>query len=123
MITHVRSTGIAVSDVDKAIDFYVNKLGFELHGDMPMGGGLRWVEVAPPGAQTMLILTKGFADAEERLGKFTSLVFEADDIDATYERLRERGVQFTEPPTAQPWGRKQAQFVDQDGNGYVLVGD
>ena len=44
------------------------------------------------------------------------------DAQATYENLRDRGVTFSEPPTAQPWGMIQALFEDQDGNGYVLVG-
>ncbi len=122
MIAYVRSTGITVSDQDKAIDFYVNKLGFELRSDLPMGEGMRWVEVAPPGAQTLLILMKGYGETEGRLGKFANIVFEADDIQATYETLKDRGVHFTEPPTSQSWGRKQALFVDQDGNGFVLVG-
>ena len=40
-----------------------------------------------------------------------------------YETLKGRDVHFTEPPTPQPWGRKQALFDDQDGNGFVLVGN
>ncbi len=122
MITHVRTTSVPVRDQDKALDFYVNKLGFEKRSDQPMGEGLRWVEVVPPGAQTGLVLTKGYASAEENVGKFTGLVLAADDIQSTYEMLRDRGVHFTEPPATQPWGMKQALFEDQDGNGFVLVG-
>jgi predicted enzyme related to lactoylglutathione lyase len=123
MITHVRTAGVAVSDEDRAIDFSVNKLRFEKRVDVPMGEGYYWIEVAPQRAQTVVILTRGYAGSEERLGKFAHIVFKADDIDATYETLRSRGVEFTEPPTAQPWGRKPALFVDQDGNTFVLVSE
>jgi lactoylglutathione lyase len=59
-ITRVKSTTINVTDPDKAIDFYTNKLGFELRSDQPFGEGMRWIEVAPPGAQTVIILATGF---------------------------------------------------------------
>ena len=123
MITHVQSVTVFVSDQDKAIDFYVNKLGFELRSDTPMGENMRWVTVAPPGAPTEIVLAKGYGDwSEEQVGKFSRIVFNAEDIEATYEVLRDRGVQFSEPPTAQPWGMTQALFADQDNNGYVMVG-
>lgn len=100
-----------------------NKLGFALRSDNPMGEELRWLEVAPQGAQTGIVLAKGYGGwAPERVGTFTGLVVSTDDIQATYEDLKGRGVEFSEPPTQQPWGMMQALFADQDGNGYVLVG-
>ena len=54
-------------------------------------------------------------------GTFSGVVFECDDIRTTYEELRDRGVEFTEEPTLQSWGGIQAQFKEQDGNGFVLV--
>ena len=122
MITQIAVTGVFVNNEDEAIDFYVNKLGFEKRADMPMGDGLRWIEVAPPGAATRLVLTRGFGGwSPERVGQFAGIAFEPDDFKATYQDLSARGVTFTEPPTAMPWGT-QAQFVDQDGNGFMLVG-
>ncbi|HBY94278.1 MAG: VOC family protein [Ardenticatenaceae bacterium] len=124
MITRVRSVTVYVSDQDKALDFYVNKLGFEKLSDSRFGPEYRWIEVAPPGAETVVILAKGYGDwSEERVGQFAGIVFEADDIQATYETLRDRGVHFTEPPERQPWGMMQAIFGDQDGNTFVLVGE
>ena len=55
MITNIAVTGVFVSDEDKALDFYVNKLGFEKRADEPMGDGMRWIEVAPPGAVTRIV--------------------------------------------------------------------
>ena len=122
MIRHLASTGISVSDQDKARDFYTSKLGFEVREDAPMGDGLRFLVVAPPGAETGIILQYGYGSyAAERIGMFTGIVLATDDIQATYTELRDRGVRFSEPPTAQPWGMLQALFEDQDGNGYVLV--
>jgi catechol 2,3-dioxygenase-like lactoylglutathione lyase family enzyme len=119
-ITHIKTTTVAISDEEAAIDFYVNKLGFELRRDEPMGP-MRWIEVAPPGGQTVIVLARGYGHDADRVGTFSGLVLEADDIQATYEQLRDKGVNFSEGPTMQPWGGIQALFADQDGNGYVLV--
>ena len=108
MITRVSSVGIRAGDQDRAVDFYVGKLGFQKRRDVPMGRDGRWIEVAPPGAETALVpFTPG-------------LVFACDDIQATYEELRRRGVEFTEAPTSHPWGH-WAQFRDPDGNEHALI--
>jgi catechol 2,3-dioxygenase-like lactoylglutathione lyase family enzyme len=125
-ITNISITSVYVSDQDKAVDFYVNKLGFEKARDDKFdygdGSDLRWIEVVPPGAETRIVLVKGFADwSEDKLGKNTGLAFNTTDTYATCEELKARGVEFTEDPNPQPWGI-QAQIKDQDGNGIVLVG-
>src|SRR5260370_7603198 len=56
MFTKIGTISVGVSDQDKALDFYVNKLGFEKIDDQPMSETERWLEVAPPGAQTHIIL-------------------------------------------------------------------
>ena len=56
MFTKIGTISIGVSDQDKALDFYVNKLGFEKIDDQPMSETERWLEVAPPGAQTHIML-------------------------------------------------------------------
>jgi catechol 2,3-dioxygenase-like lactoylglutathione lyase family enzyme len=125
-IAHIRSATIPVTDSDKAIDFYVNKLGLELRSDEPFMGGeqtsLRWVEVAPRGAQTVLILAHGYGRDADQIGKFAGIVLAVEDIYATCEQLRSRGVDFVEEPTEQPWGMIQAIIHDQDNNSLVLVG-
>lgn len=113
MITHISLTTVYVSDQQKALDFYANMLGFEVRADDTMGD-MRWIQVAPRGAQTSLVLAHGDGGTTAKLG------LDADDIEATYRELSGRGVIFTESPNRQPWGI-QAQFVDQDGNEYVLV--
>jgi lactoylglutathione lyase len=123
MITNLESVTIYVSDQDQALDFYVNKLGFEKRADRPIGPGMRWITVAPPGGKTEIVLAKGFGGwSAEKVGEFSRIVLSMTNAQATYETLRDRGVTFSEPPTTQPWGMIQALFEDQDGNGYVLVG-
>ena len=122
MLKNILTVGIYISDPDQAIDFYVSKLGFEKRNDVPMGEGMRWIEVAPPGAQTAIVLAKGYGPDQDRIGKFTGYIFATDDIQTTYETLKSRGVHFTEPPRVESWG-KWAQFVDQDGNEFGLKAD
>ncbi|HZU13657.1 MAG TPA: VOC family protein [Chloroflexota bacterium] len=119
MITGIRSATVPVRDQQQALDFYTSILGFEKRADAPMDGA-RWIEVAPPGAASVLILFTP-PDWESRIGTGTGIVLTADDIDATYEELQSKGVTFTQPPEEQPWGGKLAQFEDMDGNGFVLV--
>jgi catechol 2,3-dioxygenase-like lactoylglutathione lyase family enzyme len=123
VITAIQVVTVYVSDKDKALDFYVDKLGFEKRSDTPFGQGMRWLEVAPSGGHTTITLAKGYGgdDGQARVGTFTGIVFDVEDIQGTYETLRSRGVQFTEVPAMQPWGMYQAQFVDVDNNGYVMV--
>ena len=119
MITKARTVGVYVSDQDRALDFYVDKLGFEKRTDEPMGPEARWIEVAPAGAETVLVLFTS-PGQEDRIGTFSNVVFECDDIEATYRELRGRGVEFTEEPSEQPWGM-WAQFKDVDGNEFGLI--
>jgi catechol 2,3-dioxygenase-like lactoylglutathione lyase family enzyme len=114
-ITHIGTVGIYVGDLDTSIDFYVNKLGFELRIDADMGE-TRWVEVAPPNAETSLVLTYGYAGWEpELVGKFSLVTYRCNDAQATYEQLRARGVEFAEPPAKQPWGPVAMFTTDPDG--------
>lgn len=122
-ISKLQFTTVYVSDQDAALDFYVNKLGFQVAEDSTFAPGMRFLAVVPPGAQTGIVLFKPHeADSPEMafVGTFSGIVVTADDVQATYQELADRGVYFTEPPTRQPWGGVQAQFNDQDGNRFVL---
>jgi len=120
MITHLKLVGIYVHDQEKALDFYANKLGFEVLANEPYGDGARWIEVAPRGAQTRLALSRPPAGMEGRIGTFSQIIFTCENVRATYEEMRSRGVTFTQEPDEQPWGT-HAQFVDPDGNSFVLA--
>jgi catechol 2,3-dioxygenase-like lactoylglutathione lyase family enzyme len=82
---------VPVSDQERAIDFYVDKLGFEKRADVPFGNGYRWVEVAPPGADTTIAIVppppgKPTGNVETGIGLAT------DDIDGVHADLKARGV-------------------------------
>ena len=117
-ITNVKLVGVCVRDSEKARDFYRDKLGFEVRADQPMGPGARWVEVGPRGAQTGLALFTP-PGLESRIGTFSMVFFVCNDVRATYEVLRSRGVQFTREPEEHESG-VSASFVDLDGNEFVL---
>ena len=118
MITQLKFVSIPVSDQDRALAFYTDKLGFEIATDQPMGPGKRWIElrVAHSGTRVVLFTMDG---QEDRIGSFFNGAFACDNVEATYRQLSARGVEFTEPPTVQPWG-SFAKFKDPDGNTFVL---
>ena len=121
MLTAVRSVGIYVGDQDRAKRFWTDTLGFDLVQDTPMGddpGAGRWLEVAPPDRNVLLILYTPPGD-EGLVGRFSNVLFDCDDIQATHKELAGRGVEFTEEPTRQFWGW-WAVFKDPDGNTYGL---
>jgi catechol 2,3-dioxygenase-like lactoylglutathione lyase family enzyme len=121
MLTAVRSVGIYVGDQDRAKEFFTKTLGFGLVQDTPMGDGpeaARWIEVAPPDRNVILVLFTPEVD-QGRVGTFSNVLFECDDIQATHRQLAGRGVEFTEEPSRQFWGW-WAVFKDPDGNSYGL---
>jgi len=117
-ITHLQIVSVPVSDQDRARVFYVDTLGFELRADNPMGPGQRWVQVAPPGAQTGLTLVTWFESMPA--GSLKGLVLECDDILATHKELAKRGIAFSGPITQESWGI-YAAFDDPDGNAWVQM--
>lgn len=121
MISGVRSVGIYVGDQDRAKQFWTETLGFDLLQDTPMGegaGAARWIEVAPPDRRVVLVL---FTPDEhrDRIGTFSSVLFECDDVQRTYQELSAKGVEFPDPPRQEFWGW-WAMFKDPDGNTYGL---
>lgn len=120
MITRIQVTTVYVSDQDKALDFYTDVLGMSKRVDMPLGPGFRWVEVAPDGAETSINLSVP-TDSARKPGGFTGFIFNTDDVDAFYQAMKAKGVNFAQPPQAQPWGGIQATFSDPDGNTFLIA--
>lgn len=121
MIKQIATVDVFVRDQDQAVDFYVNKLGFELRRDDAMGP-LRWIEVAPPGGQTTIVLaTVDYpVGSEEKIGGFTDIQLITDDLETTHKELTSRGVKFSTEPEDQFWAWHSA-FVDPDGNEFFLI--
>jgi catechol 2,3-dioxygenase-like lactoylglutathione lyase family enzyme len=93
--THIDRIGtviIPVADQDRAIEFYVGKLGMELRSDVPFGGGYRWVEVAPAGAVTTIALAPPPPQGPEPGGAQTGIALHTDDVEADHADFKDRGV-------------------------------
>jgi lactoylglutathione lyase len=117
-INGIRTIGVPVSDQDRALDFYVGTLGFEKRLDAELGGGRRWIEVAPPGEATTVALVRAHDGLPA--GVETGIRFVAADAEAVHADLRASGVDVDEvlrwPGVPPMFG-----FRDADGNGMELV--
>lgn len=109
MEVRVGYVNVFVSDFDRAVAFYRDTLGLPLRF---ADGGHGYASFDTRGA--------GLALAREgepgQSGRFTGIGIVVDDVDATFEAWKERGVNFTMPPTRQPWGGTLALFEDSEGN-------
>jgi len=117
-ITGVHTIGIPVSDQDRALGFYVGTLGFEKRLDADMGGGRRWIEVAPPGAAITVALVRSRDGLPT--GVETGIRFLARDADALHADLRAGGVDVDEV-LRWPGVPPMFAFRDADGNGMEIV--
>jgi catechol 2,3-dioxygenase-like lactoylglutathione lyase family enzyme len=127
---HLELVSVIVGEYDEAIEFFVDRLGFELVEDSPAltndGRPKRWVVVRPPGADTGLLLARADGDAQRdavgaQFAGRVGLFLRVDDFAAAYERMRAAGVEFLSPPRTEPYGRV-AVFADVAGNRWDLLG-
>jgi predicted enzyme related to lactoylglutathione lyase len=111
---------LVVDDLERAIEFYTKKLGWEKTMDAPMGEGMRWVTVAPPGAKTSFTLSPSSSGwSPGKSGGPSGVIMEVDDVYETDKRLKEIGVEVTDGPRTEPWGG-WAMFKDSEGNEHGL---
>ena len=127
----VQVVGVYVRDQDEAVAFYVDKLGFRIHTDV-RNGDYRWLTVQHPDQPSFQlglfvpgppVLDPATAQAAQALvakGAMPPLVLSVDDCRATYARLRERGVEFTQEPIER-YGNVDAGFRDPAGNGWKMI--
>jgi predicted enzyme related to lactoylglutathione lyase len=115
---YVAIVSVPVSDQERAKDFYLNALGFELVSDETMGEQ-RWIEVKPAGAETAPTLVAGSSTQPAGV-PFATLA--CDNADESFEALKAKGVNFQGEPETAFWGR-YVQFADPDGNSWVLVSE
>ncbi|MGO9007301.1 MAG: VOC family protein [Beijerinckiaceae bacterium] len=118
-IEFVRTVAIYVADQERSIRFFTEVLGLEVKSDIAMGPGGRWVQVAPPGAQTQLVIfPRAMMPNWSELK--ASIVFKCADTHRATEELKAKGVKFVMDPTKMLWGTF-ATFEDIDGNQFFLV--
>ena len=112
-VTRIGTVLVPVKDQDAALAFFTEMLGFEVRIDGEFGGGERWIEVAPPGAETSIALVDSHA---------SEVSFATDDAEAAHAELKARGVDVDDevlllgervPP--------MFSFRDPDGNSYRVV--
>jgi predicted enzyme related to lactoylglutathione lyase len=129
MLTSLTNVNVWVHDQDEALAFYTEKLGMEVRQDVtvPEMGNFRWLTVGVPGQDVGLALlaipgapvfddeTRARLQEVVAKGAAGGLFFATDDCKASYEELKSRGVEFSQPPTEQPYGI-DAGFRDPSGN-------
>jgi predicted enzyme related to lactoylglutathione lyase len=119
MITHVKFVSIPTRDQERAVRFWTEQVGFSLLTDQPFDEEQRWIELSVRGSDTRVVLFKPPSTDEDLIGRFFYGALACDDVEATYRQLSERGVEFSEMPSREPWG-SFAKFRDPDGNEFVL---
>ncbi len=133
MITRLSHATIYVTDQDKALDFYTNKLGLQVKSDFTIHNGFRWVTVGSklqPDLEIILYAVGPGGMMDEAIanhlravldkGLMGAGVLEADDCVKTYEELKKKGVEFTSAPQERPYGI-EAIFKDGCGNWFSLT--
>jgi catechol 2,3-dioxygenase-like lactoylglutathione lyase family enzyme len=131
MIGKLTHTTIWVLDQDEALDFYTEKLGFEVNTDATMDD-FRWLTVNPPGQpeHELILLEPGPPMMDEESaeqvkalvakGFLGAAAFETSDCRDTYAQLSGRGVTFLSEPTERPWGT-EATLRDNSGNWFSVT--
>ena len=124
-----------VHDQDEALAFYTEKLGMEVRADvtLPEMGDFRWLTVGPPGQEDVSITLMAIPGPPVMDGEtaeqvrdlmskgFAGTIFlTTDDVQASYEELKGRGVEFTETPEERPYGIDSG-FRDPSGNSFRLT--
>lgn len=126
MSQFISAVSVVVPDYDEAIDFYVDKLGFDLIEDTDMGNGKRWVLVAPQGSkEARLLLAKASgAEQQKAIGNQTGgrvfLFLQTDDFTRDHGTMTKAGVRFLEEPRHETYGTV-AVFEDPFGNKWDLL--
>ncbi|HEY0754135.1 MAG TPA: VOC family protein [Ktedonobacteraceae bacterium] len=110
---------VPVSDVDRAMAFYVEKVGFHADHDVQPGNGMRVVQLTPPGSACSIVIGTGMGEISAmRPGTVKGLHLVVADIHQIRATLADRGVAVSE--VADMGGVKYAYFSDPDGNSWAL---
>ena len=122
----IATIALVVADYDDAITFYCDTLGFDLVGDTDMGGGKRWVVVAPPGRSgAQLLLAKAEGESQRAAignqgGGRVMFFLETNNFPRDHAAMIEQGVKFLEEPRNEAYG-SVAVFQDLYGNKWDLI--
>jgi catechol 2,3-dioxygenase-like lactoylglutathione lyase family enzyme len=123
---HLGALALIVADYDEAIAWYTRALRFEVVEDTDLGGGKRWVLLAPPGShETRLLLAQAQGNEQascigNQTGGRVFLFLHTDDFQRDWHRMRAAGVSFREEPREETYGTV-AVFEDLYGNAWDLL--
>jgi catechol 2,3-dioxygenase-like lactoylglutathione lyase family enzyme len=118
----VATVFLPVTDQERALAFFRDQLGFDVHSDTDYGEGVRWVEVVPPGSTTVIALNAPSDwSPGVKAGDRAPFSFRTDDLDAAIATLSERGVEFEDPIRMPAPAPSMAFFSDPDGNKMLLI--
>jgi serine phosphatase RsbU (regulator of sigma subunit)/catechol 2,3-dioxygenase-like lactoylglutathione lyase family enzyme len=140
----IHAVNVFVRDQERSLRFYVDQLGFRVAFDARLPYGDRWLAVAPPDGDTVLALVAPAPKSKEYklIGRSTGIVVVTEDVLATYEKWRKKGVRFLSTPRLRRvqyervsptpsgttegqrpvWGGVFTRFKDVDGNSFALLG-
>ena len=125
MALTVSTMFIPVHDPEEALGFYRDALGLEVRNDVS-AGEFRWITLGAPGQDVDIVLSQphgGRSQAEGDAllslvtkGSLQAAIFRTDDLDKTFDKVRESGAEVLQEPASQPWGSRDCAFRDPSGN-------
>jgi predicted enzyme related to lactoylglutathione lyase len=119
MIGPIKTVAVYVSNQAVAQAFWVDKLGFKIRKELAMTPEASWIEAAPPGAESALVLyPRSMMNNWQELKP--SIVFHCPDVEAAVTELDAKGVTIVDQPKQMQWGT-YAKFADPDGNEFLLA--
>jgi lactoylglutathione lyase len=118
MIARIATVAVYVESQEAARKFWAEQVGFEVRRNVPMGPNAFWLEMAPPGAQSALVIYPKTMKPDANEHK-ADIVFETQNFQETYDAMVAKGVKFLEEPQKMQWGT-HARFEDLDGNQFLL---
>lgn len=120
VITGIASTSIFVKDQQESLNFWVDKIGFEVICDLQLESNFRWIEIAPRSSNSSINLYPKSLISKKDLKPMPVIVFSTNDIQSTFDNLRARGVTFSRNPLRSILGI-HAMFKDVDGNEFLIL--
>jgi lactoylglutathione lyase len=121
MFKYVKFAELPVTDQDRAVSFYTEKVGLKVSQDAPYQNGWRWIELKVGDKDTNVLFSQR---PNEDLSEIPSLNLIVEDVRGAYEKLKANGVVFTKEPSDAPWspGNVFALFRDSENN-TILIGN
>jgi lactoylglutathione lyase len=120
VITGIASTSIFVKDQQESLNFWVDKVGFEVICNLLLESNFRWVEIAPRSSDSSMNLYPKSLISKKDLKPMPVIVFRTNDIRSTFNNLKARGVTFSRNPLKSILGI-HAMFKDVDGNEFLIL--